>query len=139
MSFEKLVLAYSGNTAEILNTIDGYSRHKPRRKIFPRRLTFVPNIYHTLFGDLIGECFSSFRLFIFDLDYKKYDGHAKNRNYSYILTLVDGFSRKAYTCALKTKRAAETSAALDEILSGMANPYTFFASDSGSEGGVLFF
>ena len=64
LSREKLVLAYSGNTAEILNTIDGYSRHKPRRKIFPRRLTFVPNIYHTLFADLIGECFPSFRLFI---------------------------------------------------------------------------
>ena len=69
----------------------------------------------------------------FQLDYRKYDGHAKNRNYSYILTLIDGFSRKAYTCALKTKRAAETAGALDEILSGMANPYTFFASDSGNE------
>ena len=42
-------LAYSGNTKEILNTLEGFSLHKPRRKIFPRRLTFVPNIYHTIY------------------------------------------------------------------------------------------
>ena len=42
-------LAYSGNTKEILNTLEGYSLHKPRRKIFPRRLTFVPNIFHTIY------------------------------------------------------------------------------------------
>ena len=43
-------LAFSGNTREILNTLEGYSLHKPRRKIFPRRLTFVPNIFHTIYA-----------------------------------------------------------------------------------------
>ena len=56
-----------------------------------------------------------------------------NKKYSYVLTLVDGFSRKAFTKALKTKKASETAQALDEILSEMPSPYTFFASDSGSE------
>ena len=56
-----------------------------------------------------------------------------NRNFSYVLTLVDGFSRKAYTKALKTKTASETAQALDGILAEMESPYTFFASDAGSE------
>ena len=42
-------LAYSGNKSEILNTLEGFSLHRPRRKIFPRRLTFVPNIFHTIY------------------------------------------------------------------------------------------
>lgn len=57
----------------------------------------------------------------------------KNKNFSYVLTLVDGFSRKAFTKALKTKTASETASALDDILGGMPSPYTFFASDAGSE------
>lgn len=60
------MLAYTGNTKEILNTIEGYSRHRPRRKRFLRRLTFVPTINHTLFADLIGKMklVYTFRLYL---------------------------------------------------------------------------
>ena len=114
-----------------MNTIETYSVHRPRRHKFKRRITYVPGkilfvyhiihfllgMFHTLFGDLV--------------DYRMYD-HA-NSNFKYILVLIDGFSRYAWTRALKTKTALETSQALDDILSTIPFNIPFFASDRGNE------
>lgn len=78
--------AYSGNTRELLNTIETYSVHRPRRKKFKRRTTYVPGkafclnhfnsiskgMFHTVFADLV--------------DYRMYD-HA-NSNFKYILVVI---------------------------------------------------
>ena len=42
-------------------------------------------------------------------------------------------SRKAFTAPLKHKYARECAEAIDEILSGLESPYTFFGSDAGGE------
>ena len=74
-------------------------------------------MFHTLFADLV--------------DYRMYD-HA-NSNYKYILVIIDGFSRFAWTRPLKTKTALDTSRALDDILSTIPFNVPFFASDKGNE------
>ena len=42
-------------------------------------------------------------------------------------------SRKAFTAPLKHKYARECAEAIDQILSGLESPYTFFGSDAGGE------
>ena len=46
--------------------------------------------------------------------------------------MIDGFSKFAYTVPLKTKKAIEVAAAIDDVLSSLAHSYTFFGSDRGS-------
>ena len=76
------------------------------------------------------------KLFTLLLDYRKYSGHSKNRQYKYCLTMIDGFSKYAYTVPLKTKKAVEVAAAIDDVLSNISHSYTFFGSDRGS-GNIL--
>ena len=56
-----------------------------------------------------------------------------NSNYKFILVLIDCFTKKIYAKPLKTKRAEETSKAIDEILSSLPWPIAFFMSDKGGE------
>ena len=65
------------------------------------------------------------------IDYKRHQWN--NRPYRYILVVIDCFSRYAWTRALKTKTAEESSIALDSILSDMPFKPRFFASDQGNE------
>ena len=109
--------SFSGDSKNILNKIKSYSVHKPIRKTFKRRAVIVPSIYHTMFCDLI--------------DYKSLKG--SNKNYSYILVLIDAFSRYSWTRPLKTKEAKECANALDDILSSLPYRPAFFASDAGNE------
>ena len=109
--------SFSGDSDRILNKIKSFSVHKPIRKKFKRRAVIVPSIYHTFFCDLI--------------DYKKLKG--SNRNYSYVLVLIDAFSRFSWTRPLKTKEAKECANALDDILSKLPYRPSFFASDAGNE------
>lgn len=111
------VPAYSGNAQELVNTIETYSVHRPKRKKFKRRTTYVPGPYHTLQADLV--------------DYKAYS--RVNSGYKYILVVVDCFSRFCWTRPLKYKRALDTSAALDSIFETLPYYVPFFASDRGNE------
>ena len=109
--------SFSGDSNNILNKIKSFSVHKPIKKKFKRRAVIVPSIYHTMFCDLI--------------DYKSLKG--SNKNYSYILVLIDAFSRYSWTRALKSKEAKECAQAIDDILSGLPYRPAFFASDAGNE------
>ena len=62
-----------------LATYDEYSLFRPAPKRFPRRTTVIPFLGHTLVSDLIQLT-----------AYKKY-----NRNYEYVLVIVEGFSSKS--------------------------------------------
>ena len=111
------VPSYSGNAKELVNTIETYSIHRPRRKKFKRRLTYTPGPYHTLQADLV--------------DYKAYS--RANSGYKYILVVVDCFSRFCWTRPLKYKRALDTAEALDSIFSNLPYHVPFFSSDRGNE------
>ena len=70
------------------------------------------------------------------LDYRKYAGHVLNRKYKYVLTMIDGFSKFAWTAPLQSKKSAVVASAIDDILSNIPHSYTFFGSDRGS--GMIF-
>ena len=122
--------SFTGNGVEVLNKIKSFrfvfcfklciilryvfSVHRPIRKNFTRRAVMIPSIFHTVFCDLI--------------DYRRLK--TSNNNFSYILVLIDAFSRYSWTHALKTKEAKECSLALDSILSTFQYRPTFFASGS---------
>ena len=113
---------YTGNIKklqETLNTFNAYSLHKPRRKNFQRRPTFVPGPLHSIQADLIE--YSNSRM-----------AHA-NSNYKYILVMIDCFTKKVYAKPLKSKKAEDSSKAIDEILSSLPWPIAFFMSDKGGE------
>ena len=97
------------------------SVHKDRRKNFPRRPVIVPTLFHTVFCDLI--------------DYQKLKTH--NSHYTFILVLIDAFSRFAWAKPLKNKEAKTTAAALDDILSSFNHRPAFFASDAGNGSGTF--
>ena len=113
---------YTGNIKnlkETLDTFNAYSLHKPRRKNYSRRPTFVPGPFHSIQADLIE--YSNSRM-----------AHA-NSNYKYILVMIDCFTKKVYAKPLKSKKAEETSKAIDQILSTLPWPIAFFMSDKGGE------
>ena len=119
--------AFSGNPNDILNKIKSFrfdivirslhlyiflSVHRPIRKNFKRRAVMVPSIYHTVFSDLI--------------EYRNLKSF--NKNYSYILVVIDAFSRYAWTRPLKNKEAKSCAEALDDIFSTFKHIPAFFAS-----------
>ena len=113
---------YTGNIKnlqETLNTFNAYSLHKPKRKNFQRRPTFVPGPFHSIQADLIE--YSNARM-----------AHA-NSNYKFILVMIDCFTKKVYAKPLKSKKAEESSKAIDDILSSLPWPIAFFMSDKGGE------
>ncbi len=55
-----------------------------------------------------------------------------NDNYKYVLTVIDTFSRFAWTRPLKSKRAEEVSENLDSIIMEMPHPPRKFCSDRGT-------
>ena len=94
-----------------------FSVHKPKRNNFRRRPVVVPSIFHTVMADLI--------------DYRKFS--RQNNGYKYILVMIDAFSRFAWTRPLKSKRAEECAAKMDDILSNFQYNPVFFTSDKGNE------
>ena len=72
----------------------------------------VPTIFHTVFVDLI--------------EYRNLKHF--NKNHSYILVVIDAFSRFAWTRPLKNKEAKTCAEALDNIFSTFQHIPAFFAS-----------
>ena len=63
-----------------------------------------------------------------------YEGYKKsNYNNKYLLTVIDCFSRKAYTRAVKSKSSVDVAEQLDSILNSMRRPPRKFCSDKGTE------
>lgn len=90
--------------------------HRSARKNFERRKTLMIGI-----GDT------------YQIDLMDLNQHAKeNKNYKYILTVVDIFSKYAWTIALKTKTGKEVTDAMKSILIGGNVPKNIH-SDQGTE------
>jgi hypothetical protein len=73
--------------------------HGDVRKNFPRRKYFIKHIDHIWFGDLMD--FTNLK--------------KQNGGYSYVLILVDGFSKFCWSKSLKTKSGDEVKKAFESI------------------------
>ena len=98
-----------------LNELDAYTLHKPARKRFERSKVVVGGVNNQFDSDL------------FDVTaYKKW-----NAGYSYILIVIDVFSRYLMTEPLKSKRSSEVAKALSKVL--RRRSCINFRSDAGGE------
>ena len=109
--------AYSRKLLRYLRKNENYSLHRPKRKNFPRRriVTHFPG--HIVQSDLI--------------DMQKLA--TKNSYYKFILVVIDCFSKKLWTRALKSKSGEETAKALRSILESMKYPVQTMIFDEGLE------
>jgi len=83
-----------------LQELESFTLHKDIKLKFPRRRIVVPYINHTWASDL--------------KDITKFKG--SNNNNSYVLVVVDAFSKKAYTEFLKKKDSTSMIQAFGKIL-----------------------
>lgn len=91
--------------------------HKPSRKRFQRRRTIVRGLDDLWQADLADM-----------VPYVK-----SNKNYRYILVVIDCFSKYLWTRALKTKTGNEVQAALSSIFSENGRVPKNFQTDAGKE------
>ena len=94
-----------------------YTLHKQIRRKITRRKTIVNGIDDQWQGDLVSL-----------INLKK-----ENENYSYLLTVVDVFSRFGFVEPLKSKRPGEVVLAFKKILRKSQRKPTLFQSDDGTE------
>ena len=90
---------------------------KPKRKVFPRRRIFSPNVDNLWTMDL--------------LDIQKFS--RVNKNFRYILVVVDVFSRFAWARPLKNKEGNSIKTALEGIIKTSGKQPSKIWSDDGSE------
>lgn len=91
--------------------------HRYARKNYERRKYSMRGISDTLQADLI--------------DMQKFKN--VNRGYSYILIVIDVFSKKAYAEPLKDKTAKSTSEAMEKILKKIGERVRNLHTDDGKE------
>ena len=94
-----------------------YSKFKPTRRKFNRRKTVVHGPFNTYQMDLS--------------DYRAI--RHSNRNYGWLLFIIDAFSRYGYVIPLKYKNASETKEALETWLLSLNHLPKFIYSDEGNE------
>lgn len=105
-------------TKTIINWLqaqDAYTLHKPIRRKFKRRSTIVSGLNDQFQGDLI--------------DVRNIKTH--NNGYSYILSVVDVFSKYGWMRPLKTKHGKEVASKLNEIF--QEKHCRAFQTDKGKE------
>lgn len=90
--------------------------HRSVRRNFDRRKTEIRGHNETFQADLVEM-----------IPYAK-----ENRNFKYILTVIDVFSKYAWAFPIKTKSAAETTSAMEKILKSGAVPKNI-QTDMGKE------
>ena len=95
---------------------DAYTLHKPVRHNFPRRRTIVAGIRDQYQEDLI------------DVRKLKKD----NDGNTYILTVIDVFSKMAFDCPLRNKTSTYVIPALQSIFDKAGRPHRL-QTDNGSE------
>ena len=96
---------------------DTYTLHKTPRKHFQRRKTIVSGINDQWQGDLI--CLPNIK--------------KQNKGYSFILTVIDVFSKVAYATPLKNKTGPSLVAGFKLILKQAKNKPNKFQTDKGPE------
>lgn len=103
------------NVTNWLQSQDAYTLHKSARKRFPRRPTIVGGEGQQLQADLI--------------DMQKFK--SENDGHTFILTVIDVFSKFAWTAGIKSKTGTNVAKALKKILLG--NTYHTLQTDKGKE------
>ena len=98
-----------------LQTQDPYTLHKSVRKRFPRRTTIVNGYGEQLQADLI--------------DMQKFK--RENNGCSFILTVIDVFSKFSWTYGIKSKTGTNVAAALKKVLAG--KNFRSLQTDKGKE------
>lgn len=100
-----------------LSNIYSYSVHKPVRTRYPTRSIILKEPRETWFTDLVDlQAFSR-----------------QNNGYSWILVVVDGFTKEAFVEKLKKKTTKETAEAFARILARAKKPPRNCYSDMGLE------
>lgn len=88
----------------------------PARRIFPRTRIVITEPWETISSDLI--------------DLQKFKNY--NKNYAYILTVIDNFTKYAYAFPLKTKTGREVAQNLKIVLE-KGHPIKKIHTDEGKE------
>ena len=109
----KRKLGLGNNPNEILSQ----ELHKPRKINFTRRRVISNYIDHVWGIDLITM-----------IKYSK-----QNKNYKYILTVIDFFSKFSWCSPLKTKKSEEIINSFKDIFKKSKRKPTMFQSDEGTE------
>ena len=91
--------------------------HRPKLHRFPRRKIYSPNLDRIWTMDL--------------MDQKKY--YRQNKNFKYILVVLDIFSRFAWARPLKTKTGLEVANAMRDIFAKSKRKPSYIWSDQGKE------
>ena len=111
---------YSGKIAEFLRQNQTHSKHRRIiKKKFPRRHIIVHVPFQIFMGDLIEYSQNTYK-------------HA-NRGFSYILVVIDVFTKMIYARPLKKKDKFSTSKALEEILRELEHYPNTLITDEGLE------
>ena len=91
---------------DFLSEQDAHTLHKPARIHFPRNRVFVTSPLKQFQGDLCDmQALAEY-----------------NGGYNYLLIVIDGFSKKAYTRPLKRKTAAEVVKAFESAFRESETP-----------------
>ena len=109
----KKTLGLGNNPNQILSQ----ELHKPRKINFERRKVISNNIDHIWGIDLITM-----------IKYSK-----QNKNYKYILTVIDFFSKYSWCYPLKTKKSEEIINSFNDIFKKSKRKPKFIQSDQGTE------
>lgn len=110
-------VSYTRALDRFIHRNDVYSKFKPIRRRFKRRKTIVHGPFSTYQMDLS--------------DYRAI--RHSNRNYGWILFIIDAFSRYGYCIPLKYKTAEETHSALEKWFLSLNHIPRFIYSDEGKE------
>lgn len=90
----------TGDVKSWVSGQDTYTLHKPVRRKFNRRRTIVSGLNDQFQADLVEM-----------QDFKK-----ENKQFAYILTVIDVFSKFAWAIPLKTKKGKDVAMALSQVL-----------------------
>ena len=116
----KSVPGYSAKIKDFLQSYEGHNQYKRiSKKIFPRRRVISRFPFDVWMADLI----------VYSQRYFK----RANNNYSYILLLIDCFTKKIWAVPMKFKTAKWTAEALDSIFKTLDEPPINLVTDRGLE------
>ena len=114
----KSVPSYTAKIKEFLANYEGHSVFKPVRHNYPRRRI---------------KAFFPFQIMMSDtINYRQY-GMPFNRNFKYIMVLVDVFSKKAYVAPLKTLSALDSVKGMEDMLKDCDTLPNTIITDKGLE------
>ena len=111
---------YSAKIKEFLQEYDGHNQYKRIiKKVFPRRRVIARFPFDVWMADLIV--------------YSQRKIKRANQNYSYILILIDCFTKKIWAVPMKFKTSKWTSDALDSVFKTLDEPPINLVTDRGLE------